>query len=112
MYSSLIVGRMEPHLSADVADLFKAFDRTGMPHSMGTTRRELFTYHGLYFHLQDFAGAHGGDRIREARNDPRFIQISADLKPYIEAYDPAIWKSPADALATRFYHWAPHEEEA
>jgi cyclase len=107
MHSTLIVGRMEPHWSADVARLFDAFDQTDMPHRMGTRRRELFSYQGLYFHLQDFDGEHGGQRIQEARTDPRFIQISADLKAYIEAYDPATWRSPADAMATRFYRWEP-----
>lgn len=107
MHSTLIVGRMGPQWSADVAQLFDAFDQTDMPHLMGTQRRELFSYHGLYFHLQDFEGEHGGQRIHEARTDPRFIQISADLKAYIEAYDPATWRSPADAIATRFYHWEP-----
>ena len=107
MHSTLIVGRMDPHWSADVARLFGAFDQTDMPHGMGTRRRELFSYHGLYFHLQDFDGEYGGQRIQEARTDPRFIQISADLKAYIEAYDPAAWRSPADAIATRFYHWEP-----
>lgn len=105
MYSTLIVGRMRPRSSAEVARLFGAFDQTDMPHRMGTLRRELFTYQGLYFHLQDFAGEHGGERIIQARSDPRFIKISEDLKPYIEAYDPDTWRSPADAMATRFYHW-------
>jgi cyclase len=105
MHSTLIVGRMKAQWSADVAELFGAFDRTDMPLRMGTKRRELFRYHGLYFHLQDFDTEYGGERILQARTDPRFIKISADLKAYIEAYDPATWRSPADALATRFYHW-------
>jgi cyclase len=33
------------------------------------------------------------------------VKVSVDLKPYIDAYDPATWRSPADAMATRFYHW-------
>jgi cyclase len=76
-----------------------------MPQLMGTRRRELFSFHGLYFHLQDFDGDHGGEHILHARTDPRFIKISDDLKPFIGAYDPATWRSPADAMATRFYHW-------
>ena len=35
----------------------------------------------------------------------RFVQISDDLKAFIGAYDPATWRSPADAMATPFYHW-------
>ncbi|MGW1544520.1 TcmI family type II polyketide cyclase [Streptomyces sp. NPDC002309] len=105
MHSTLIVARMEPGLSPEVARLFKEFDRTEMPHLMGTRRRQLFAYRGLYFHLQDFDGDNGGELIEAARTDPRFVQISEDLKPFIEAYDPATWRSPADAVATRFYDW-------
>ena len=105
MYSNLIVARMGPHSSADVADLFSAFDKTDLPHRMGTRRRQLFSFHGLYFHLQDFDIENGGARIENAKTDPRFIRISQDLKPFIDPYDPATWRSPADAMATRFYRW-------
>lgn len=105
MHSNLIVARMDPHSYADVAQLFSAFDKTDMPHRMGTRRRQLFSFHGLYFHLQDFDTENGGKLIEEAKTDPRFIRISEDLKPLIEAYDPATWRSPADAMAKRFYNW-------
>jgi cyclase len=106
MHSTLIVARMAAASETAVAQLFGDFDTTEMPHRMGTIRRQLFSYRGLYFHLQDFAADNGADRIQDARTDPRFAAISADLKPFIEAYDPATWRSPADALATRFYHWS------
>jgi cyclase len=96
---------MNPDLAEDVADVFADFDRTEMPHLMGTRRRQLFRFHGLYFHLQDFDSEDGGERIESAKTEPRFVQVSQDLKPFIEAYDPATWRSPADAMATRFYHW-------
>jgi cyclase len=105
MHSTLIVARMAPRDSAEVAALFKAFDDTDMPHRMGTRRRQLFSYRGLYFHLQDFDTEDGGERIEEAKTDPRFVRISDDLKPFIEAYDPKTWRSPSDAMAERFYHW-------
>ncbi|MEV4761467.1 TcmI family type II polyketide cyclase [Micromonospora chokoriensis] len=105
MHSTLIVARMEPSAGVDVAQLFRSFDETEMPHLMGTRRRQLFAYRGLYFHLQDFDSDDGGERIEGAKTDPRFVAISADLKPFIEAYDPATWRSPADAMATRFYSW-------
>jgi cyclase len=105
MHSTLIVARMEPGSGADVARLFTGFDATEMPHRMGTRRRQLFSYRGLYFHLQDFDADNGGALIEQAKTDPRFIGISEDLKPFIEAYDPATWRSPADAMARRFYHW-------
>ena len=105
MHSTLIVARMAPGSSADVAELFSAFDATDMPHRMGTRRRQLFSYQGLYFHLQDFDADNGSELIQGAKDDPRFVRISEDLKPFIEAYDPATWRSPADAMAQRFYLW-------
>ncbi|MGW7441194.1 TcmI family type II polyketide cyclase [Streptomyces sp. NBC_01294] len=105
MHSNLIVAKMDSRSSADVARLFQAFDETDMPHRMGTRRRQLFMFNGLYFHLQDFDGDNGGELIEQAKADPRFMQISQDLKPFIEAYDPATWRSPADAMAQRFYTW-------
>jgi cyclase len=105
MHSTLIVARMQPPSAEDVARIFGAFDETEMPYRMGTRRRQLFMYQGLYFHLQDFDEDNGGRLIEEAKTDPRFVQISDDLKPFIEAYDPATWRSPADAMAARFYSW-------
>lgn len=104
-HSTLIVARMAGESDADVARLFEAFDATEMPHRMGTRRRQLFGFRGLYFHLQDFEQDDGEARIEDAKRDPRFVGISADLKPFIEPYDPATWRSPADAMASRFYHW-------
>ncbi|MFE0456039.1 TcmI family type II polyketide cyclase [Streptomyces sp. NPDC058914] len=105
MHSNLIVARMDSRSSAEVARLFSAFDATDMPHRMGTRRRQLFMYNGLYFHLQDFDDDNGSELIEQAKTDPRFVRISEDLKPFIEAYDPATWRSPADAMAQRFYTW-------
>src|SRR3954471_20644359 len=105
MHSTLIVARMAPASAENVAELFGAFDRTDMPDRMGTRRRQLFHYRGLYFHLQDFDEDNGGELIEAAKTDPRFVGISNDLKAFIEAYDPATWRSPADAMATRFYSW-------
>ncbi|MFJ4717485.1 TcmI family type II polyketide cyclase [Streptomyces sp. NPDC088785] len=105
MHSTLIVARMAAASGTDVAQLFTDFDATDMPHRMGTRRRQLFAYRGLYFHLQDFDEDNGGDLIEAAKSDERFVRISDDLKPFIEAYDPATWRSPADAMAKRFYHW-------
>jgi cyclase len=105
MHSTLIVAKMAPTAAEDVAGLFTGFDKTDMPERMGTRRRQLFSYRGLYFHLQDFDEDNGGELIEEAKTDPRFVRISQDLKPFIDAYDPATWRSPADAMATRFYQW-------
>ncbi|MCX4469488.1 Tetracenomycin polyketide synthesis protein TcmI [Micromonospora sp. MW-13] len=105
MYSTLIVARMAPESASAVGRLFEEFDKTDLPHRMGTRRRELFAYRGLYFHLQDFDSETGGEAVEQAKSDPLFVAISEDLKPFIGAYDPATWRSPKDAMATRFYHW-------
>ncbi|MFJ9846955.1 TcmI family type II polyketide cyclase [Kitasatospora sp. NPDC101155] len=104
MFSSLIVARMDPGHAGAVADIFTRFDATDMPARMGTLRRELFRYRGLYFHLQDFETPDGTGAVEAAKSDPRFIGISNDLRPYIDAYAPD-WRSPKDAMAERFYHW-------
>lgn len=103
MHSTLIVARMDPGSSGEVARLFDEFDHTEMPQIMGTRCRQLFSYQGLYFHLQDF-DSDGDKAIGQARSHPLFVGISAALKPYIAPYDPETWRSPADAMATRFYH--------
>ena len=104
MFSTLIVARMDPGHTGSVADIFKQFDSTEMPHLMGTRRRELFRFHNLYFHLQDFVRPDGVSTVENAKTDPRFIQVSADLRPFIEPFAPD-WRSPKDAMAERFYHW-------
>lgn len=105
MHSTLIVARMHDASRAAVAGLFANFDATEMPQIMGTRDRQLFAFRGLYFHVQSFDSDNGAEQIERARTDPRFVRISDDLKPFIEPYDPATWRSPADATATRFYHW-------
>lgn len=107
MYSTLIVARMAPESAPNVAKLFADFDATDMPHMMGTRRRELFSYQGLYFHLQDFDEENASHRIDSARSHPLFQGISDNLRPFIDPFDPRTWRSPADAMAERFYHWAP-----
>jgi cyclase len=105
MHSTLIVARMAPGDAEHVARIFGDFDQTEMPGLMGTRRRQLFSYHGLYFHLQDFDGDTGQDRIEEAKTHPLFVDVSTRLKAHIEAYDPATWRSPSDAMADCFYRW-------
>jgi cyclase len=105
VHSTLIVARIKPGAEGDVAKLFEQFDTTEMPQLMGTKRRQLFSFHDLYFHLQDFADDSGGTAIEEAKTHPLFVDISEALKAHIDPYDPATWRSPADAMAHRFYHW-------
>ncbi|WP_370949741.1 TcmI family type II polyketide cyclase [Amycolatopsis sp. cg5] len=105
MHSTLIVARMDAGSATSVADLFTGFDAGEMPGLMGTRRRQLFHYRGLYFHLQDFEEDQGAEAIEQAKTHPEFVRISADLKEFIGAYDPKTWRSPKDAMATRFYDW-------
>ncbi|MET7486105.1 TcmI family type II polyketide cyclase [Streptomyces sp. NPDC005538] len=104
MHTTLIVARMESESAAEVGRLFQDFDATDMPALMGTRRRQLFTYKGLYFHLQDFDDESGRARVEEYKTHPSFVRISADLRKFIDPYDPQ-WKTPSDAMAGRFYHW-------
>lgn len=104
MESTLIVARMSESDMSQVRTIFTAFDDTDMPGRMGTVRRQLFHFHGLYFHLQDFAKADGRERVEAAKEDPAFIKVSEDLRSYIEPYDPG-WQSPKDAMANSFYSW-------
>lgn len=71
MHSTLIVARMDPSANVDVAKIFGEFDEGDMPHLMGTRRRQLFHYRGLYFHLQDFDETNGPERIEAAKTDYR-----------------------------------------
>ncbi|MER7351293.1 TcmI family type II polyketide cyclase [Streptomyces aurantiacus] len=106
MYSTMIVARLDPADIGTVAKLFGDFDSgTELPHTMGTRRRQLFAYNGLYFHIQDFESDNGGRLIEQAKSDPRFVQIQKDLLPYIHVFDPETWRSPSDAMAQRFYTW-------
>jgi cyclase len=108
MYTTLIVGRMDPTTTGEVAGHFKAFDNTEMPHLMGTRRRELFVYNDLYFHLQQFDDDHNAEvAIQKAMPHPLFIDISEKLTALIDPYDPKTWKKPTDAIASSFYHWRP-----
>ena len=51
--------------SADVAKLFSEFDATDMPQRMGTRRRQLFSYRGLYLAGAAYHGIGIPDCIRD-----------------------------------------------
>jgi len=104
VYTSLIIARIQQPDFTAISEIFREFDRTDMPERMGTVRRELFHFHDLYIHAQEFAEDHGTARVEQAKTDPRFVQISKELRPYFEAYDPT-WASPKDAMASCFYRW-------
>jgi hypothetical protein len=102
----LIVARLAGGGAPEVARLFGASDRTGLPHDLGVTRRQLFAYRDLYFHLAEFAGD-AGAAMAAARERTDFARLSADLADHVRPYDPDTWRSPADAMASCFYTWTP-----
>lgn len=106
-HSTIVVNRMAQDSIPEVAELFAELDATDFPYRMSTRRRQLFTHHGVYFHIQDFPDVDGKAAIADAwkEQDPRFIKICRELDPFMTVYDPATWRSPADQIATRFYHW-------
>ncbi|GAA1825595.1 TcmI family type II polyketide cyclase [Planosporangium flavigriseum] len=106
MHRTLIVARMKPDAEQAVADVFARSDRTELPHLIGVRSRTLFRFHDLYMHLIE-ADRPVGPAVERVRDDALFQQINAELAAYIEAYDPATWRSPADAMASEFYRWEP-----
>lgn len=104
MNRTLIVARMNNGAEQSVADLFAASDATELPGRVGVRSRTLFHFHGLYFHLIE-ADAEVRPAVDRLRDDPLFRGLSDDLDAHISPYDPRTWRSPADAMATSFYHW-------
>ena len=100
----VIVARMLPGAEDKVAAIFAASDATELPRKMGVRHRSLFLLEDVYIHLVEM-----GDDFDQAvaghRDHPLFKQISKDLEPYIQPYNPANWKSPKDATAREFYSW-------
>jgi hypothetical protein len=103
---SLIVARLNPGGSQEIAKLFAASDSGDLPQILGVRRRHLFAYQDLYFHYVEFDGARHA-ALRAAAGRPDFRELSVALDEYVTAYDPATWRSPADAMATEFYRWTP-----
>ena len=102
-YSAVIVNTQRREHNAEVARLFAESDATDIPVTMGTLRRQLFLWRGVYLHIQDFTEP---DPIKVisavwTEGDPRFLQLVDDLTQLIPPYDPA-----GNSLATRFYYWA------
>jgi hypothetical protein len=107
---SLIVARLEPGAAEHVARLFAASDAAGdLPRSVGARCRHLFQYRDLYFHYVEFAGS-SRDAVASARERPDFRQLSRELDDFVKPYDPATWRSPADAMAREFYTWTATNE--
>ena len=100
---NLIVARLDPALTEPVARLFAESDESELPDLLGVTRRTLFTFHDLYFHLVEAEGELA-PRLAEARAHPLFRSIDEGLAKYVTPFHPS-WREPKDALAEPFYEW-------
>lgn len=103
MNRTLIVARMDAARADAVAQIFAESDATDLPHMIGVTRRTLFRFHDLYFHLAESA-EDVTDRLYRARSHPLYRDINTKLAEHIRPYDPN-WREPKDAMAEPFYHW-------
>lgn len=105
MHRTLIVARMDPADAPNVAEAFAASDGTELPHMIGVSRRTLFAFHNLYFHLveadQDIAPG-----LYKARSHPLYGELNKKLSESISPFDPG-WREPKDAMAVPFYSWTP-----
>ncbi|WP_346099511.1 TcmI family type II polyketide cyclase [Streptomyces olivaceiscleroticus] len=103
VHAGVIVNRMETSAIPEVSRLFANLDATDFPRKMGTLRRQVFLYQGIYLHIQDFERQDSKEVIGDAwkESDPRFLQIVDDLTPLVPPYDAS-----GGQLATRVYHWA------
>ncbi|MCL9761432.1 TcmI family type II polyketide cyclase [Frankia sp. AiPa1] len=97
---------MNPADATAVAQTFAESDAGELPGIVGVTRRELFAFHGLYFHLIE-ASADVAPAVSDVRDHPLFVDVNRKLERYITAYDPDTWRGPRDAMARSFYHWTP-----
>ncbi|MGP3922141.1 MULTISPECIES: TcmI family type II polyketide cyclase [unclassified Streptomyces] len=104
MHRALIVARMAPDSSSDIAEVFAASDRGELPHLIGVTGRSLFQFGDVYLHLIE-ADRPPGPAVAKHADHPSFRDISEKLSAYVKAYDPATWSSPKDAMAREFYRW-------
>ncbi|WP_267242489.1 TcmI family type II polyketide cyclase [Streptomyces sp. PR69] len=102
-HRTLIVARMEPGKAGDIAKIFEESDSSELPHMIGVTRRTLFTFHDLYFHLVE-ADEDISPRLYQARSHPLYDDINTRLAQCVSPYDPD-WKEPKDAMAQSFYIW-------
>jgi cyclase len=105
MQRTLIVARMEPDQAGAVANLFAESDATELPHMIGVSRRTLFRFHDLYFHLVE-ADDDVTPNLYKARSHPLYKELSEALTHHVRPYDPN-WKEPKDAMAIPFYTWSP-----
>jgi cyclase len=105
MNRTIIVARIRPDAEPDVAEIFGKSDATSLPHELGVRQRTLYSLRDIYLHVIEFEHD-PGQALRRGPELPGFRQISADLRPFIQPYDEANWRSPQDAMAREFYRWS------
>jgi cyclase len=103
-HQALIVARMAPGSASGIAELFAKSDCGELPHLVGVTRRSLFQFGDVYLHLIE-SDRPPGPAIAQVTEHPEFRDLSDRLTAFISPYDPATWRGPKDAMASRFYSW-------
>lgn len=103
MHRTLIVARMDQGETEAVARIFADSDARELPRMIGVSRRTLFRFHDLYFHLVE-ADKDISPSLDKARSHPLYGDINERLSHHIRPYDPK-WREPKDAMATPFYVW-------
>ncbi|WP_338674923.1 TcmI family type II polyketide cyclase [Streptomyces sp. SCSIO 30461] len=103
MHRTLIVARMGVADAENVGKVFADSDSTELPQMVGVSRRTLFAFHNLYFHLVE-AESDIGPNLYRARSHPLYSEINTRLQEFISPYDPH-WREPRDAMAVPFYSW-------
>lgn len=107
MHRTLIVAKMRPGKADDIAKIFAESDASDLPHMIGVSRRTLFAFHDLYFHLVE-ADEDITEGLYRARSHPLYDDINRKLAECVSPYDPN-WKEPKDAMAVPFYVWTPEQ---
>ncbi|MGB3442575.1 MAG: TcmI family type II polyketide cyclase [Actinophytocola sp.] len=107
MHRTLIVAKLATDTPADIADAFAKSDETELPRMIGVSRRTLFGFHDLYFHLVE-ADQDISPSLYQARSHPLYQELNARLAELVSPYDPD-WSEPKDAMATPFYVWTAEE---
>ncbi|MET9341823.1 TcmI family type II polyketide cyclase [Nonomuraea sp. NPDC003804] len=103
----LFIDRMKPDDTDNVAEIWAAHDKTGLPQEIGVVGRTLFSFRGLYVHLVEGHADLPGDlteRIYAARTNPLFIETRDSLARYLTPYSGALTNL-KDTKAEEFYRW-------
>jgi len=103
VHRTLLVARMDPRDTEAVGDVFAESDASELPRLVGVSRRTLFSFHDLYFHLVE-ADADITPNLRGVRDHALYRDVDTKLRKFVSPYDPG-WAGPQDAMASPFYVW-------